>query len=278
MKSLLRTGGIEQVRWPVRLGDRHSANDGLVGFFTGDPQSTPRPFYASWGIGQTQTVFPGVVEYAQSLFLDCLRPVQITLLMDPQARVHATSGVLPRTFLELAPDDAARAKGAREVFFQAAPVLGPLATPQIPKPSDDYGEWSWSYRPAVRTWEEQRDLGSASGGAGFSDAYPIIAEGWLKLKIDPVQILGFWVRETTRSTLTFAWSVRGADSIELCSQAAAKDRIQEWSRSQAPLPREYTLQLPVDSGAKFVLTARDAAGYTDEKTLTIEFDDNAVIS
>ena len=268
LKALLRTRGVERVRWPVRLGDRRAADDGLVGFF-GDPGPASRPFYASWGFDGT--AYENVLEYAQNLSLDCLDPLQVTLLMDPQARVHATSGFLPRVFLELPPAEAAGAKGAREVFFQTAPVLGPLAMPQIPKPSDDYGEWSWAYRPDVTNWAEHGELTSASDRGGFSDTYPTIAEGWLKLKIDPVQILGLWVQESGPPTL--AWSVRGAEFLELFKQTKAPNgrvSIGKWSRSQAPLPRKYPLPLPVEPGATFVLTACDEAGYGDEKTITIQ--------
>ena len=275
LKALLPTHGVERVRWPVRLGDRRAANDGLVGFFVGDPGPVSRPFYASWGFGGT--IYQKVLEYAQNLSLDCLGPLQVTLLMDPQARVHATSGFLPRVFLELPPAEAAGAKGAREVFFQTAPVLSPLAMPQIPKPSDDYGEWSWAYRPDVKNWAEHAELTSASDRGGFSDTYPTIAEGWLKLKIDPVQVLGLWKQEGGPPTL--AWSVRGAEFLELFKQTETPNgrvSIRKWSRSQEPLPREYPLPLPVEPGTTFVLTACDEAGYGDEKTITIQSDNKAL--
>jgi hypothetical protein len=278
LKGLLNTGGVEGVRWAVRLGDRRGANDGLVGFFAGDPAVAPRPFYASWGFGGTRR-YGNVLEYAQNLALDCLNPYQVTLLMDPQARVHATSGVLPRVFLELPPSDAAGAKGAREVFFQTAPVLGTPATPQIPKPSDDYGEWSWAYRPAVTRWAEHGDLVSASDRGGFSDGWPTISEGWLKLKIDPVQVLGLWIQNgvpqppARASGPTLAWSVRGAESLQLSKRTKQKpERVPVRAWSQSPLPREFTVPLPVDPDTTFVLTASDGAGYQDEKEILVRLD------
>ncbi|MFY9620655.1 MAG: hypothetical protein WAQ99_12670 [Pyrinomonadaceae bacterium] len=276
LNTLLQTGGAENVRWPVRLGDRRSANDGLIGFFAGDPSETSRPFYASWGFGGTR--YEKILEYEQNLTVDCRHPFQVTLLMDPQARVHATCGVLPKGFLALPHSESAGAKGAREVFFQTAPVLGPPATPQIPKPSDDYGEWSWAYRPDVTRWAEHGDLVSASDRGGFSDTYPTIAEGWLKLKIDPVQVLGFWVRDgsTQAGHPTLAWSIRGAESLQLFRKTVGSPaRVLEMEWSQAPLPREFTLQKSVDADTVFILAAADDAGYRDEKEIVIKRNTNA---
>jgi hypothetical protein len=273
LADLLRTGGVERVRWPVRLGDRRGGNDGLVGFFKGDASATEphRPFYASWGFGGTR--YADVLEYTQDLALDFLEPLQVTLLMDPQARVHATSGVLPRVYLELPPAEMAGANCAREVFFQTAPVLGAPATPQIPKPSDDYGEWSWAYRPDVTGWDEQGDLVSASDRGGFSDTWPTISEGWLKLKIDPVQILALWIRETAPESarpkdVTLAWSVRGAKLIQLFDTTTGKPRlIRDWH--SVPLPRQWTIPKP-SSDATYELVASDEAGYEDRKEIKIQ--------
>jgi hypothetical protein len=275
LNTLLKTGGAENVRWPVRLGDRRSANDGLIGFFAGDPSEASRPFYAGWGFGGTR--YEKVLEYEQNLTVDCRHPFQVTLLMDPQARVHATSGVLPKGFLALPHSESAGAKAAREVFFQTAPVLGPPATPQIPKPSDDYGEWSWAYRPDVTRWAEHGNLISASDRGGFSDTYPTISEGWLKLKIDPVQVLGFWVRDGSSPGLpTLAWSVRGAESLRLFRKTAGSPaRVLEMEWSQKPLPREFTLQKSVDAGTTFILAAADDAGYRDEKEIIIKSKTNS---
>ncbi len=276
LNTLLQTGGAENVRWPVRLGDRRSANDGLIGYFAGDPSGASRPFYASWGFGGTR--YEKVLEYEQNLTVDCRHPFQVTLLMDPQARVHATCGVLPKGFLALPHSESAGAKGAREVFFQTAPVLGPPATPQIPKPSDDYGEWSWAYRPDVTRWAEHGDLVSASDRGGFSDTYPTISEGWLKLKIDPVQVLGFWVRDESSQAghPTLAWSIRGAESLQLFRKTVGSPtRVLEMEWSQAPLPREFTLQKAVAEDTTFILAAADDAGYRDEKEIVIKRKTNA---
>ena len=183
--SLLDTGGFQKVKWPLRLGDLHARNDGLIGVFTCSPAEpggaamTVGPFYPVWGWEQkieNERIPPFAV---QNFEIDAVRRLQVTMLMDPQARVHATTGALPRTFLELPHENVTGAKRAREVFFQTAPVLGISATPQMPKPSDDYGEWSWAYRPDVTRWKLDPAIVEATNRAAFSDTWPAIAEGWL---------------------------------------------------------------------------------------------------
>src|SRR4029079_85068 len=106
-----------------------------------------------------------------------------------------------------------------EVFFQTAPVLGFSATPAMPRPSDDYGEWSWAYRPNVTGWKLDPNLVEAAERGGFADAWPTIAEGGLKLEIAPIK-LSFWVREPIEqvapgTSIHLGWSFQGAESLEL---------------------------------------------------------------
>jgi hypothetical protein len=140
--------------------------------------------------------------------------------MDPQARVHATPGALPRTFFQLPADTVVGAKRVREVFMQTAPVLGFMSTPAMPRPSDDYGEWTWAFRPAVTQWKLDPKLIEATYLGGFNGTWPTISEGWLKLAIAPVKVLSFWIREpvnqvTKGSWIHLAWSLQGAESLEL---------------------------------------------------------------
>ena len=192
----MRTANAERVVCPVRLGDANDPADGLAGFFV-DDELAGSPFYAGWGLdfgnGKYEMLKP-----EQDLKLDVANPLRFTLLMDPQESVHVTSGVLPRVSFSLPAAEAMGARQAREVFFQAAPVLGTTPTPQIPKPSDDYGQWSWACRPPVtgarqtplsqRPWSEDPELVDASDRANIEAGVPTITEGWLKLKIAPVRV------------------------------------------------------------------------------------------
>jgi hypothetical protein len=286
-EELLKTHGFKNVTWPLRLGDLHTRNDGLIGLFKcasgkKEPIKTSGPFYPVWGLDEERLAGKG--NYAiQNFTIDCVNRRQVTMLIDPQARVHATTGVLPKTYIELDPTAMAGAKRAREVFFQTAPVLGVSATPSMPKPSDDYGEWSWAYRTHVTTWKLDPNLEQATERAAFGEGYPAIAEGWLKLKIASLKVLSFWVRDGVDqvgpgSNATLAWSLQGAESLKLetinkdgktAPVKKADGQNAEWSAS--PLPREF----PVTIHATTTYRLTGLADNTESsfKELTIEVPD-----
>ena len=97
------------------------------------------------------------------------------------------------------------------------------------------------------------------------------------MKIDPVQVLGLWVRDGSKpGHPTVAWSVRGAESLRLFRKTAGSPaRVLEMEWSQKPLPREFTLQKSVDADTTFILAAADDAGYRDEKEIIIKSKPNS---
>jgi hypothetical protein len=287
----METGGVEKVRWPVRLGDRRSANDGLVGFFKGEPHSDPlplpaslpirdastldsHPFYSSWGFDFGNVTYAGL-RRDQDLELDCEEAVQVTLLMDPQARVHVTSGFLPKVALELPTEQLKGAKQVREVIFQAAPVLGTPTTPHVPKPSDDYGQWSWAYRPNVTGWAEDPNMVSAAELAGPALGWPTLTEGWLKLKIEPVLVRSLWMKAPAEkpqkgTNVTLAWSLFGADSVAVfrLQPDGTEETSPEKEWSAPPLADECTTL--VKENTTFRIKASNAAGYQDYRDIEIQ--------
>jgi len=272
LEQRIVTHGHERVKWPLRLGALHTRNDGLIGVFKctwSGPEgpAAAGPFYPTCGLDRESPIAGKIEE--QDFTIDCVRPFQLTMLVDPQARIHAATGALPRTFIELSPVHLAAAKKAGEVFFQTAPVVGVSTTPHIPKPSDDYGVWSWAYRPDVTQWKLDPNIVEATERGTFSETWPAISEGWLKLKIAPVKVLSFWVREgaepvTEGTKVHLAWSIQGAESLALWNQTK-KERIKEWRES--PLPREWGVT--VRETTTYKVFAYDKDGNEDSKDLTI---------
>jgi hypothetical protein len=276
-KDVAETGNVQSVSVPVRLGDDRSAGDGLIGFFKGAPASSPRPFYSTWGMGFSGSFNPGKLDSKQDLELSLLSRTEVTLLMDPQARVHATSGVLPRAFLQLPAAELAAARQVREVFFQTAPVLGTGEMPQIPRPSDDYGEWSWAYRTNVTGWNEDPTLASASDRAGSAPGWPTLTEGWLKLRIDPVRINSLWMERPAgkpkkNTTVTIAWSAQGADFLELW-RVSADGKDESVGKWKAPLPAPGRWLEILNRDTTFELRAWDKSGHEISKQITIQVED-----
>jgi hypothetical protein len=269
--ALKRTGGAEKIQWPVRLGDSRSGNDGLVGFFADPAKGKSSAFHANWGLPLNRS-FTDILESEQGLALDCTTAVSVTMLMDPQARVHATMGALPRTFFELPASAAAGVRNLRDAFFQTAPVLGGDGAPQIPRPSDEFGAWSWAYRPAVNlNWSEDPSFASATDRAGFAIPQATISEGWLKLNFDPVRIHSFWqktkdAKVPPNSNVILAWSVRGATSLTLF-QLDAQGKRSQLARWEGELETEATI--PVANTAEFELEAANSSGEKDCKRVKV---------
>lgn len=177
---MFETEGLETLRVPVRLGGMALPADGLVGYLPED--GAPR-FVASDGATRRLGGSPRV-HYDQHLSVACAGdPLTLTLLMDASARVHASTGILPRHFIQL-PEVVDKQLGLmKEFYISVAPVLAAAQAESagqltMPRPSDAFGRWSWATRPSV-AW---RAIQSADDRARFTDGLTL-SEGWLKLSL-----------------------------------------------------------------------------------------------
>ncbi len=173
------TEGFEKLRVPVRLGGMNLPADGLVGYLPEEENC----FYASEGA--TRRVPNSYrIKHDQQLSVACTPklPLSLTLLMDASARVHATTGILPRHFIQLPSEVTKQIALIEEIYVSVAPVLGARPTesaaqPAMPRPSDAFGQWSWATRPALGWY----DIRPADDRARFADGLAL-SEGWLKLR------------------------------------------------------------------------------------------------
>jgi hypothetical protein len=265
------TGGFTKVKFPLRLGEASDDRDGLVGFFKDD--SNAGPFYAA--AGAKGTASNGVIEYEDvHHLLDCETPVRLTLLMDPRTMVHVTTGILPKRSVELPGRVSAAAKSAKEAFFQVAPLISPGGDIRMPRPSDDFGKWSWAHRPQVTLWKESDTIAAVSDRAGFPPRPQQISEGWLKLKMNPVAILSFWLREgmlevPMNTNVTLAWILQGGDRLRLLANEDEGEPLKAWATP--PLPEQYKLQ--VKATTTFTLILEDKDGNRSEKRLTVRLEE-----
>jgi hypothetical protein len=167
-----QTDRFEEVLVPVRLGAHERANDGLVAYWveTGD-QLDPR---AHWP--QLQAVAPILVAPSPRA-----APQSLTMLVDPLAEVHATSGVLPTKSITIpASMYAAELKRIELTFRSLGPILTRAGRLDLPLPVEPGYEWSWIERDD-RGWSRvASDVGASQDDGAFSG--PILArEGWLRL-------------------------------------------------------------------------------------------------
>jgi hypothetical protein len=187
-------------KFALRLGDQATRQDGTVGYFAGID-------YAAFN-----SVVPPDTRMAQD-YVRQIGPLQggqnyvrlsftpgdtafLTVLMDPRASMHVTSGILPVKQIDLPPVFVDGPLSNIEIGFDMGPVLTfvqpspaqggqppafPLAV-TYPRPVEQQGTWAW--------WEAS---GTGWTGYGVLDATPTAAvpalsaslrEGTLQLAID----------------------------------------------------------------------------------------------
>jgi len=173
--------GFPDVAVPVRLGDLAKIDDGLVGYFVdvGGPDAY-RTFYAAGAAGGGSVVPPR----ADRLLVrgrPGAEPLVVSMLVDPRAPVHATTGLLPVKQIRIPPDMYGEALRSLAATFLATPVLTPVAHLALPVARQGGFRWSWVERGADG-WSEGPIAEIDPNATTFTPQR--IAEGWLKLNRD----------------------------------------------------------------------------------------------
>ncbi|RCG31572.1 hypothetical protein DQ384_08340 [Sphaerisporangium album] len=178
------------VRFPVRIGDRLRLNDGLIGFWTEDGAEDGTPDGALDGTaggakddaedGSELRLVSGDPQL--ELALD-LPPRRLTMLVDPRAPVHLTSGILPCKALRIPPDHYRAVLADLRPSFFAAPMLTDADRPgALPVPAEPGRSWTWrQLTPAGWT---AVPVTEARPDSAFP-ARPTLREGWLTLDPAP---------------------------------------------------------------------------------------------
>jgi len=166
------------VQFCVRLGNLPNIDDGLVAYL---PESDGNARYttvyspAAPGGGQHHVVQPpvntlSVTPNGAALF--------VTLIVDPRAPVHATTGILPVVEQQIPSDQYADALRKIAVSFTTHPVLRPSGGLSLPLPIEAGFGWSWVATRAAPIPLPAR-AGSDHATYGFSPQR--LLEGWLLL-------------------------------------------------------------------------------------------------
>lgn len=138
------TRGFETVDFEVRLGDVARAGDGLIGYFRqakADP-SDFRTFYAELATGKGGVMNPATSPIRVRADPQAA-PEIVTLLLDPHAPIHATTGILPVKSIAIPPDQFEAALRNLQIAFPIAPVLTQAAGLALPLPRIPGFAWSW---------------------------------------------------------------------------------------------------------------------------------------
>lgn len=160
--------GVENVLVPLRIGEHGILGDGVVGFWIEsdaddglDAAYHERLFWSpqppGFGTIPTHPDIARIGAYTEHPERLHLSPdgtaLTVTLLLDPRANAHFTTGILPVKSLKLPETQHRQAMGRIGMTFLSAPVLSGSARIETPVPVQSGGEWVWIERRG-EDWSE----------------------------------------------------------------------------------------------------------------------------
>lgn len=207
---------INQIAVPLRLGALAHWQDGLLGYFINDDYT--RLFCADGAIADfARDVGPGrgflqQINQVPAFFahfsddLNAGKPAtkvthpyvntdgrvviqpnqnfNLTLLVEPQALVHATSGLQPRKEIGMRREWIQAALAKLSPSFRFGPVLVDPKRIRMPLAKEIRGAWSWDHRQNVTTWAED-PVTNSTGDPVLPPDPSVGTEGWLRLTPPP---------------------------------------------------------------------------------------------
>ncbi|MBW2569004.1 MAG: hypothetical protein JRE47_06450 [Deltaproteobacteria bacterium] len=180
------TADFTKVKFPIRLGDLTSINDGLIGYFkeNSQQQADYTTFYAPASGSDGENGITAPESDTITLTCDSVKGDDkiyiITMLLDPQAKVHLTSGILPIKDIQIPPEQYSKALNSMEVTFLTSPLLNPLGNVALSLPKEKGYTWQWVERKDNNEWKNS-EIGAVNDKALINYSPQKIAEGWLKL-------------------------------------------------------------------------------------------------
>ena len=172
----------------VKLGCIEKEIDGLLGYFVNDDYSR---FNAVYPLDQdrnpehpsTGSLDHDYLVFDPTLELKAEQDIYLTLLVNPQASFHITSGILPQKEITLIREHWEDAVSRIAPTFKIGPVL--VDPSSIRMPIDDVKpnlSWRWVHRETPSDWVET-EIKRSDSLAGLPNDKMKAYEGWIKLDI-----------------------------------------------------------------------------------------------
>ena len=171
---------LAEVNFPLRLGDLYNLDDGLVGYIIEGSGSNPYTGAFFYSPAATESMGSGVVlpnEKTLQLTLNASAK-SITMLIDPRAPVHATSGILPVNELTVPSDQYSAIMNSLGVNFVTRPILEMSNGLVVPLPQESGYDWSWITMGTAGT---PLPANAANETPVYGYTPQTILEGWLQL-------------------------------------------------------------------------------------------------
>jgi hypothetical protein len=181
------TNNFTRVKFPIRIGERHQLNDGLVGywletsttalaneFYAAQSETSAHPRIVTYDSSQPEAKPVNIIQAIDSA------PQYLTMLVDPRGVVHATSGILPTKSINIPSKYYREVLERLEVAFFAGSILTEGDQLDFPLPKEPGYTWAW-LQPTQSGLSETTLTESSQIEEQFL-SQPTVREGWLKLR------------------------------------------------------------------------------------------------
>lgn len=181
-----------RIEFPLRIGspkETNEFNDGLIGYFqeaTDQPDYDFGNFLSYHADGSNRYIDKPALPNLVITAAPDAAPKTLLVLLDPRAKLHITSGILPKKGILIPRRHYADSYESMEVSLLAAPLLqqeSPLSAKgqegiNIPVAFDSEYQWTWLAKEEDE-WSEQPAFSDKPDA--ISDRPAVITEGWLRL-------------------------------------------------------------------------------------------------
>ena len=139
------TDEFENVKVPIRIGERGQLNDGVLGYWKEENGALDTTFQTTVASGVVTNGHILSYEQAPLAFNLSLAdaPQALTLLIDPRGEAHATTGMLPAKGIHIPKEQYAEALKKINITFLSAPVLMGHDQTALPLPNEPGHQWAW---------------------------------------------------------------------------------------------------------------------------------------
>ena len=179
---------LKNYHFQVKLGSIEKEIDGLLGYFVNDDYSRFNAVYPLDSDRNPEHPSTGSLDHDYLVFdptldLKAEQDIYLTLLVNPQASFHITSGILPQKEITLIREHWEDAVSRIAPTFKIGPVL--VDPSSIRMPIDDVKpnlSWRWVHRETPSDWVET-EIKRSDSLAGLPNDKMKAYEGWIKLDI-----------------------------------------------------------------------------------------------
>lgn len=184
----IHTAGFTGVNYPIRVGEYQRLGDGVVGYWQEEVDSyAAHTFYTVQDDNVTHACIQSNAADTTLKAAINSPAIYLSMLIDPRASIHVTTGVLPVKTITIPSKYYSPALNDLEVTFLTAPILSDKEKIRVPLNNESGYNWSWLSKSG-NTWNTL-NYGPATADDVLSgaDATPVLPddirlyEGWLKI-------------------------------------------------------------------------------------------------